>query len=140
MHFSALPVHWLSVPNRQGAPRGPAGGLPRAPDGTGRLAVLYSPIVRPVFTFPGVVRPVLPRRRTDWTARITVLPSTFASLVFFRQFFVASSSLTCTAKHPLSPLIICILIFFVFFRELLFSLKILYDKNVPYYLPPHALW
>ena len=32
-----------SVPNRPGARRGPAGGLPRAPDGTGRLAV-----VRPV--------------------------------------------------------------------------------------------
>ena len=32
-----------SVPNRPGARRGPTGGLPRAPDGTGRLVV-----VRPV--------------------------------------------------------------------------------------------
>ena len=38
-----------SVPNRPGARRGPAGGLPRAPDGTGRLAV---------------VRPVRPKGRT----------------------------------------------------------------------------
>ena len=38
-----------SVLNRPGARRGPAGGLPRAPDGTGRLAV---------------VRPVLPKGRT----------------------------------------------------------------------------
>ena len=51
---------WLlttdSVRNRPGARRGPAGGLPRAPDGTGRLAV---------------VRPVLPKGRTavfGWTA------------------------------------------------------------------------
>jgi len=29
-----------SVPNRPGAPRGPAGRLPRAPDGTGRLAIV----------------------------------------------------------------------------------------------------
>ena len=39
----------VSVLNRPGARRGPAGGLPRAPDGTGRLAV---------------VRPVLPKGRT----------------------------------------------------------------------------
>ena len=39
----------FSVPNRPGARRGPAGGLPRAPDGTGRLAV---------------VRPVRPKGRT----------------------------------------------------------------------------
>ena len=39
----------ISVPNRPGARRGPAGGLPRAPDGTGRLAV---------------VRPVRPKGRT----------------------------------------------------------------------------
>ena len=38
-----------SVRNRPGARRGPAGGLPRAPDGTGRLAV---------------VRPILPKGRT----------------------------------------------------------------------------
>ena len=38
-----------SVRNRPGARRGPAGGLPRAPDGTGRLAV---------------VRPVRPKGRT----------------------------------------------------------------------------
>ena len=38
-----------SVPNRPGARRGPAGGLPRAPDGPGRLAV---------------VRPVRPKGRT----------------------------------------------------------------------------
>ena len=30
----------LSVPNRPGARRGPAGVLPRAPDGTGRLSVV----------------------------------------------------------------------------------------------------
>ena len=34
-----------SVRNRPGALRGPAGGLPRAPDGTGRLAVVHP--VRP---------------------------------------------------------------------------------------------
>ena len=39
----------ISVRNRPGARRGPAGGLPRAPDGTGR---------------PAVVRPVLPKGRT----------------------------------------------------------------------------
>ena len=46
----------VSVRNRPGARRGPAGGLSRAPDGTGRLAV---------------VRPVLPKGRTavfGWTA------------------------------------------------------------------------
>ena len=30
----------VSVPSRPGARRGPAGGLPRAPDGTGRLSVV----------------------------------------------------------------------------------------------------
>ena len=38
-----------SVPNRPGARRGPTGGLPRAPDGTGR---------------PAVVRPVRAKGRT----------------------------------------------------------------------------
>ena len=45
-----------SVRSRPGARWSPAGGLPRAPDGTGRLAV---------------VRPVLPKGRTavfGWTA------------------------------------------------------------------------
>ena len=40
---------WPSVRRRPGARRGPGGGLPRAPDGTGRLAI---------------VRPGRPKRRT----------------------------------------------------------------------------
>ena len=36
----ALPKWETSVRSRPGARRGPAGGLPRAPDGTGRLAVV----------------------------------------------------------------------------------------------------
>jgi len=31
----------LSVPNRPGARRGPVGGLPRAPDRTGRISVVH---------------------------------------------------------------------------------------------------
>jgi len=34
------PLRRISVRNRPGAPRGPPEGLPRAPDGTGRLAVV----------------------------------------------------------------------------------------------------
>ena len=52
----ALKALLISVHNRPGARRSTAGGLPRAPDGTGRLAV---------------VRPVLPKGRTavfGWTA------------------------------------------------------------------------
>ena len=33
-------IHFISVPSRPGARRGPTGGLPRAPDGTGRLSVV----------------------------------------------------------------------------------------------------
>jgi len=34
------PGKGISVPNRPGARRGPVGGLPRAPDGTGRLSIV----------------------------------------------------------------------------------------------------
>ena len=36
----------ISVPSRPGARRGPVGGLPRAPDGTGRLSVVLRGALR----------------------------------------------------------------------------------------------
>ena len=59
-HMALQRTATSSVPNRPEAPWGPAGGLPRTLDGTGRLAV-----VRPVLTLPGVVRPSTPKK-TDY--------------------------------------------------------------------------